>query len=301
VLVVGLECRGGDVAKWLRPLAETLPAPVLVTPRARGVLPDPHPLSLGSVSEGGALLAQADLVVTVGVDVSESVPQTWPPAAAVLHLGVTPSARADWMPADELIGDIALIIEELAPRLRGERRADWDVAELDRLRRQVLAARRSDRGLARVVAMARDMAPARTIAAADGGVCAAAVLAAWQAVSPSELLVPDERRGAVFALPAALAARLERPTCRTLAFTDTAGFAQADGVLDAVARLKAPVVAVALGPATGAPLPVPGRLGLAVVPALTEAALARALSGALAGSGPSLIDARGGQAWSPSV
>jgi thiamine pyrophosphate-dependent acetolactate synthase large subunit-like protein len=205
------------------------------------------------------------------------------------------------MPADELIGDIALIIEELAPRLRGERRADWDVAELDRLRRQVLAARRSDRGLARVVAMARDMAPARTIAAADGGVCAAAVLAGWQAVSPSELLVPDESRGAVFALPAALAARLERPACRTLAFTDTAGFAQADGVLDAVARLKAPVVAIALGPATGAPLPVPGRLGLAVVPALTESALARALSGALAGSGPSLIDARGGQAWSPSV
>jgi acetolactate synthase I/II/III large subunit len=301
VLVVGLECRGGDVAKWLRPLAETLPAPVLVTPRARGVLPDPHPLNLGSVSEGSALLAQADLVVAVGVDVSESVPQTWSPTVPVLHLGATASARAGWMPADELVGDIALIIEELAPRLREQSRADWDIAELDRLRRQVVAARRSDRGLARVVAMARDVAPARTIAAADGGQCAAAVLAAWQAVSPSELLVPDEGRAAAFALPAALAARLERPACRALAFTDTAGIAQADGVLDAMARLKAPVVAIALGAATGAPLPVARRLGLTVIPALTESALVRALSGALAGSAPSLIDTRGGQAWSPPV
>src|SRR5512145_2729633 len=275
VLVLGLECRGGDVAKWLRPLAETLPAPVLVTPRARGVLPDPHPLNLGSVSEGSALLAQADLVVTVGVDVLESVPQTWPAAAPVLHLGATASARADWMPAAELVGDIALMIEELAPRLRGQGRADWDIAELDRLRRQVVAARRSDRGLARVVAMARDVAPARTIAAADGGLCAAAVLAAWQAVSPSELLVPGEGRGAAFALPAALAARLERPACRTLAFADTAGVAEADGVLDAMARLKAPVVAIVLGPATGAPPPVARRLGLTVVPALTESALIR--------------------------
>src|SRR5262245_39568730 len=41
VLVVGGECRTLETAMWLRALAESLPAPVLVTPRGRGALPDP--------------------------------------------------------------------------------------------------------------------------------------------------------------------------------------------------------------------------------------------------------------------
>ena len=46
ILITGLEC-GPDDAKWLRAFAETLPAPVLATPKGRGVLADPHPLALG--------------------------------------------------------------------------------------------------------------------------------------------------------------------------------------------------------------------------------------------------------------
>src|SRR2546426_1161 len=46
VLVAGLET-GPDDAKWLRALAESVPAPVLTTPKGKGALPDPHPLVLG--------------------------------------------------------------------------------------------------------------------------------------------------------------------------------------------------------------------------------------------------------------
>ncbi len=37
--------------------------------------------------------------------------------------------------AIEVLGDVSTIIEELAERLRDKPRADWDVAELDRVRR----------------------------------------------------------------------------------------------------------------------------------------------------------------------
>jgi acetolactate synthase-1/2/3 large subunit len=305
VLVIGLQCRGGDVAKWLRPLAETLPAPVLVTPRARGVLPDPHPLNLGTVGEGGALLVHADLVVTVGVEVSEVVSLAWPPAAARLHLRITPSAVADGapirnaldQPSVEVVGDIALVIEELAPRLRGRSRADWDVAALDRLKRQVMAARPTASGPARLVAIARDAAPAGTIAAADPGFCEGAVAAAWQTVGPNELLVAGEAVLHAFAATAALAAQLARPERRALSFTDAAGLADGQGTLAVIARLGAPVVVIVLGaPGPSGPAPVAAPLGIATVSAPTEPALARGLAGALARRAPCLIDAR-----SPSV
>jgi acetolactate synthase-1/2/3 large subunit len=299
VLVVGLECRTGDVAKWLRPLAETLPAPVLTTPRARGVLPDPHPLNLGSIGEGKALLAQADLVAMVGVDALEVVPSAWPASTPILHIGTTPSARADRVPSLEVVGDIALVIEELAPRLRGRTRADWDVAAVDRLKRQLVTSRRVG-GPARVVASARDMMVAGTVAAADPGLCEAAVAAGWQAVGPSELLIPGEGGAPGFALTAALASRLERPDRWALAFTDRHGLAPDGNALGVMARLKAPVVVIVLGPAQGGAAPAE-RMGLTVAPAPTESALARALSAALAGGAPCLIDTSGGREWSPSV
>jgi acetolactate synthase I/II/III large subunit len=248
------------------------------------------------------LLAHADLVVAVGVDALEPIHLAWSPATPVVHLSGTSSARTDWILATEVIGDIALVIEELAPRLRGRSRADWDVAALDRLKRQIAAARPTGSGPARVVALARDATPAGTTAAADGGLCAAALAAGWPVVGPSEFLVPAETGPPVFAAAAALAAQLARPERRALAFTDSAGLADDHRALDVALRLGAPVVVIVLEPADASASPAEaGRLSLAAVSAPTEAALARALAGALAGRSPCLIDTRGGQSWRPSV
>src|SRR5262249_8471380 len=160
VLVAGLET-GPDDAKWIRALAESLPAPVLTTPKGKGAIPDPHPLALGLVAPGHPLLAQTDLIVVIGVDDVELMPGVWP--AGVRQVHISRSLR------DGAVGGaIALIIEELAPRLRGRTRADWDVAALDRLKGSLRAlspgaafARR------RVVEIAREMTPAGTILALD--------------------------------------------------------------------------------------------------------------------------------------
>jgi len=62
VIVAGLET-GPDDAKWLRALAESVPAPVLTTPKGKGARPDPHPLALGLLVAGHPLLALSDLLV----------------------------------------------------------------------------------------------------------------------------------------------------------------------------------------------------------------------------------------------
>src|SRR6266481_5358948 len=88
VVLVGLQCRGGD-AKWLRAFCEALPAPVLSTYKAKGALPDPHPLALG-IFTGGALeepvVGRADLIITFGLDTVEMIPRPWSYDAPVLSL-----------------------------------------------------------------------------------------------------------------------------------------------------------------------------------------------------------------------
>lgn len=137
VLLLGLQCRGPAEAEWLRAMAESVPAPVLTTARATGVLPDSHPLVLGILGDGivePAVLGRADLIVTFGLDPVE-LPHAWPYQATVVHLARTSHPGHPFVPAVEVIGGIAEIVEELAPRLRGKTQANWDVALLARLKR----------------------------------------------------------------------------------------------------------------------------------------------------------------------
>src|SRR5437899_6301074 len=237
VLVAGVET-GPDDAKWLRAFAESVPAPVLTTPKGKGVLPDPHPLALGLLGAGHPLLAQSDLLIPVGVDPVEVRPGVWPAGVSVVRIA---RSVAD----DVVFGEIGLVIEELAPRLRGRTRADWDVAALDRLKRGLRSAMPGP-GLARrrIVEIAREMTPAGTTLALD-----VPLADAWASVIPRDCLVPNGVATLGFALPGALAAALARDDARVVAIGAAAGFAAMAGEWRTAARLGAPVVAVALNQA----------------------------------------------------
>jgi acetolactate synthase-1/2/3 large subunit len=234
VLITGLEVDEDD-AKWVRALAESLPAPVLATPKGKGAIPDPHPLALGLLAAGHPLAARADLVVALGVDQIEVAPGAWPRGVATVHVSAAPAA--------DVVADVALVIEELAPRLRGRTRADWDVAELDRLKRALRTSAPSAPGLTRrrVAALVREATPAGTIATLD-----VPIADAWHSVAPRELLISNGAATAGFALPAAIAAALARPDRRVVAIAAASGLDVMADELATLARLKAPVIVVAL-------------------------------------------------------
>jgi acetolactate synthase-1/2/3 large subunit len=322
VIVAGLQCRGHQASKWLRAFAEARPAPVLVTYKAKGVLPDPHPLMLG-VFTGGvleeAVTARADLIVAVGLDPVELIPRAWSAKAPVLHLAPSTSTSRYFDPALEVVGDIEVILEELAPRLRDRDRADWDVAELDHLKRDVLArlaAPGAGKGLAphRVVEIARELTPAGTVATVDSGAHMFAATNFWQAVSPAEFLISNGLATMGFALPAAIAAQLVYPDRHVLAFTGDGGFMMAVAELETAVREHLPIVVVVFDDgalslikikqdqrATGTlPLAYAGpdlvalakSFGALAFVADTEAALRRAIVDAVAAGRPAVVDAR---------
>ncbi len=324
VIVAGLQCRGHQASKWLRAFAEARPAPVLVTYKAKGVLPDPHPLMLG-VFTGGALedavTGRADLIVAIGLDAVELIPRPWSSTAPVLHLAPSASTSRYFGPELEVIGDVELILEELAPRLRGRERADWDVAEVDRLKRDALArlaaaAKGTGQGLAphRVVEIAREVTAAGTVVTVDSGAHMFAATNFWQAVNPGEFLISNGLATMGFALPAAIAAQLVYPERRVLAFTGDGGFMMVVAELETAVRLSLPIVVVVFDDATLSlikikqdqratgelPLTYAGpdlcalarSFGALAFAADSEPSLRRALVDALASHRPALVDAR---------
>ena len=323
VVLVGLQCRGGD-AKWLRAFCEALPAPVLATYKAKGALPDPHPLALG-IFTGGALeepvVGRADLIITFGLDTVEMIPRRWSYEAPVLSLvrapaGVAAGGGTYFTPALELEGDLGLILEELAPRLR-EHHADWDVVEVDRLRRERQRALEiAVPGLAphRIVQIAREYTPAGTIATADAGAHMFQAAEYWQAVSPGEFLISNGLATMGFALPAAIAAQLVYPERRVLCLTGDGGFMMVASELETMVRLRLPITVIVFNDAAlslievkqeqrgyaGASMRYAGpdlaalakSFGVAARVVTDEAAFTSALIAAQGEAGPLLVDAR---------
>ena len=295
LLLAGLHCRSTSVQPWVRALAEALPAPMLATRRAKGALPDPHPLMLGVLGGDGVderLLKRADLIVGLGLDALELLPGPWWSTVPVLSVG-PPKALDDWTPALEVVGEVAIVLEELAPRLRDRERADWDVAELDRLKRERSASGAGQalgrRGMIRI---AREATPAGTIAAVDAGPHLMDVVVGWDAVAPREFLVSSARASAGFALPAAIAAHLVHPDRRIVCFTGTEGLTAAGNELETATRLGAPIVVVGFGVGASDPsdlVRLAESFQVKAFVADSEVRFSEAVSRALRAAGPTLI------------
>ena len=296
LLLAGLHCRSAADQPWVRALVEALPAPMVATLRGKGALPDPHPLMLGVVgieSVDDRLLKLADLVVTLGLDASEALPTPWRSTVRVLAIGPSP-ASSDPAPAVEVTGEIGVVLEELAPRLRDRDRADWDVAELDRLKRARSAPRGKDGAgpaAREIVRLAREALPAGTIAAVDAGPYRADVAEAWHAVAPRELLASGGPDLGGFALPAAIAAHLVHPDRRVVCFTGAAELTTVAGELDTARRLDVPVVVVVFGSVSVASDLIRSAEGarLAAFAAESAGQFGEALGRALRRGGPALI------------
>ncbi len=250
LVIAGLGCRATD-AGWLRAFVEALPAPALMTRKAKGVVPEPHPLALG-VFTGGYLeepvVERADLLIAVGLDPIELPPGRWPNAQPVVHISRAPHADDHYRAAVEVAGEPGLIFEELAPRLRGQARADWDVAEVDRMKREQERRMAAAAGptLYRIVQAARELTEAGTIAAIGGGAGVLPAALVWQAVALGECLVPVAPGTSGGALPAALAAQLAFPERRILCFTDGDGLRRAALDLATATRLDLQIIVIVL-------------------------------------------------------
>ncbi len=319
VVLAGLEAAEEDAAAALRDLAGALHCPVLVTYKAKGVLPDAHPLHAGIFTGGtleAACVGEADLVIQAGLDPVELILQPWRYRAPILDVALRPHPVRYAEPAAALHGGIAGSLHRLTPEAR---RSTWTAEEIAAHRDAALAALawRGEGGISPpdVVRIAQEEAGAAgpaPRAAVDAGAHMFSATAFWRCAAPRDLLISNGLASMGFALPAAIAAAMHDPARGAVAFTGDGGLMMCVAELATAAELGAKVVTVVFNDGALSLIDIKqqqrqlpqagvrwGRADFARVAegfgargfrAANEAEYRAALRGAFAHDGPSVVD-----------
>ena len=110
LILAGLDANDSAVAVSLRYLAEDWGIPVMVSPKAKGVFREDHPLFLGTIEMLGTAklyeyIDDADLVLMIGFDPVE-FDRDWRASATVIHIGPLPNADRQYDSAVEVVGPL---------------------------------------------------------------------------------------------------------------------------------------------------------------------------------------------------
>jgi acetolactate synthase-1/2/3 large subunit len=256
VVVAGIEARAAGVGNALRRLAETLGCPVMTTYKAKGVIADDHPQTIGHFtgarSEAEALAAKgskADLIVFVGLDPVELIPAPWLLEAPVLALSAQSDPAFPVAPAARLHGPLGLCVEAVAVAAV---ESDWTEAEIGALRRRLRDCLRLDgkgHTAETVVAATAALAPGHARATVDSGAHMFSIMAEWRAEAPYDVLKSTGLSTMGFALPAAIAVSLAEPERPVIAFTGDGGLLMCLAELSTAARLDCNLTVVVLNDA----------------------------------------------------
>lgn len=255
VVVVGLELEPEAPYRALRRFAERLGAPVLSTPKAKGALPASHPLGsetigLTRTDPGYDLIAEADRVIAVGMDVVEVV-LPWSAPAPVLWVAPRRDRIGAAAAEQALIGPVGATLAQLTERLREPRSWGARRAAHYRQARRSRSRAAADRAAAGTIAPqdvlreARAALPPDAVVATDVGSHKILAALEWDAELPNRYLVSNGLSVMGFG-PAAAAGAALAGRAPVLCVTGDAGLLMCAGGLATLARLSTPVLLVVL-------------------------------------------------------
>jgi len=255
VMIVGLDAVNEGAGAVIRATAEHLNIPVITTYKAKGILPETHPLSLGgaglsSLADGilVPLVQSADLILCVGYDPIEMRPgwrEIWDPAEVnVIDIAAVPNDHYMHQATLNIVGDsgpsLAAIADGIAPR------STWPDGEIATARAALGRAFPTDDmwGPAAVIDEARRALPEEAIITVDSGAHRILLSQMWVTHRPRSVLQSSALCTMGCAVPLAMGAKLAAPEATVVSFSGDAGFLMVAGELSTAAELNLPVIFV---------------------------------------------------------
>jgi acetolactate synthase-1/2/3 large subunit len=245
ILLLGIDLDPGVDRGIVERFVAKLGVPFFVTPKAKGILPEDHPL-FGGVCAGVAadkvvleFLGRSDLLVGIGFDPVES-DKLWHRTLRLISIGPASIAAGAYTPELECVGDINEILLALCEMDLG--RGEWPESELGRFRdRMVEALRPSEElqtGLSpyEVTQRLRELLPRDTIHVTDVGSVKFVTSQAWKTYEPLTFFTSNGLSSMGYGLPGAMAAKLLFPDRTVLCTTGDGGFGMTLSELETCAR-----------------------------------------------------------------
>jgi acetolactate synthase-1/2/3 large subunit len=232
VVILGLDLDPRRDARAVRDACEALGVPVFVTPKAKGMFPEDHPLFGGvcaGVSGDSTLLEffhRADLLIGVGFEPVES-DKLWHHTMKLVSIGPLSIAADSYRPHAEVAGNLELLLKALSDKWPGP--FDWTDDDRARLRADLESRLRPavrPRGLSgyELTRRLRALFPRDTIFTTDVGSVKMITSQAWTSFEPLTFFESNGLSSMSYSLPAAMAARLHYPDRPVLCTIGDGGF-----------------------------------------------------------------------------
>jgi acetolactate synthase-1/2/3 large subunit len=136
LLAVGLSAVRAGVKDEVREMAEKYQLPVVLTPMAKGMFPESHPLYAGVLfhalsGQVAKTYSEADLIIGIGYDPVEFNYEEWMPDVPLIHFDSRPADVDNTKITDvvNLTGDPKTILEEFPGFPSGKKSWDTEIIE----------------------------------------------------------------------------------------------------------------------------------------------------------------------------
>lgn len=246
LLVVGLGAARAGVQKQLLAISEKFHLPVILTPMAKGMVPEHHPCYAGvlfhALSDAvGLTHQQSDLVISIGYDPVEISYEDWMPQVPLISIdtqGVDIN-RNEYDVACEIIGAFAPALDRLASV--DARPNAWDMEALAQRRNEMFLKMKSKAnffGPCAALDVLREVLPDTGIMTCDVGAHTHLIGQKWPTPEVGKQLMTNGWSAMGFGIPAAIAAKLCQPEMPVCAVIGDGGFLMTAGELAVAAREK---------------------------------------------------------------
>ncbi len=255
IMVAGLDVLYDDgAAIELKQFIEQFQIPLITTYKAKGVLPENHPLALGGHGLSPRsdevvlpMLANADLVLAIGYDPIEMRDgwiNPWDPTKAIEISTIENTHyvhHADLSFICSIAEGLKALSYDLEPKA-----TSWPGGEIAQAQQQLIERFNFEKswGPAKVIETVRHIAPRDTIATADTGAHRILLSQIWQCHEPRSLLQSTGLCTMGCALPLAMGYKIAKPDVPMIVFTGDAGLEMVLGELATVRDLKLPLVVI---------------------------------------------------------
>lgn len=252
VLIVGLDVNPLTETAAVRAFVDRMGLPTFVTPKAKGIVSEDHPLFAGVCAgvAGDNVLVQflesADLLVGIGFEPVES-DKLWHKTCPLVSVGPVSIAAGEFRPQAEAVGDLPTTLSALSER--AQVRDEWADDEVPRLRERlhhVLRPATRPHGLSgyELTRALRELFPRDTILATDVGSIKSITSQAWTSYEPLTFFESNGLSAMSYSFPAAMAARMQFPDRPVLCTIGDGGFGMTHAELETCVRERLHFVTV---------------------------------------------------------
>lgn len=253
IVIVGLGAAAA-YSDQLRSTIESFGAPVLMTYQGIGVISTEHHCAAGLFTNGASereLLAQADIIIAVGLDAVEPIPAAWDYAARVISLAEVETTDPYIAEMTEIVGDLTELVVALMGDGSGafawDLNAGRDHREKTRQALREPGLQRPDGHMFGPVELVNALiaaVPGSVTATVDAGAHFLAIMPFWPTDGRARLLISNGLATMGYALPAAIGAAFARPGEPVVCMVGDGGLGMTLAELETLARLQLPITVV---------------------------------------------------------